>query len=396
LLLRCLEVNIPPLALTLCRGLVNSFGAYQTYYDGTIGRSPSDVSWVGTFQGFLLFLVGILTGPLYDMGYFRELILVGTFLVTFGMMMTSLSTEYYQIFLAQGVVVGLGAGCLFVPSVAVASQYFTTRRALAVGITASGGSVGGVLYPIIFHQLVPTVGFGWATRVIGFIVLATLLVSLALIRPRVKQAAHARALLDFSAFRSPAFNIFTLAIFLYFIGLYFPFFYITAWAETQLGTDPDLAFYLFSILNAGSVFGRLIPGLLADKIGSLNVIIPCTLMTAVLGFAWIGIDSFAGLVVFALLYGFSSGACVSLPPTIVAGIAPEMGKIGTWMGMCFTFAGLGLLIGNPIAGAILDMQQPNFVGAQCFSAACVMLGTILLLGLRLLMFKQGKTWGAKV
>ncbi|KAI9830722.1 MAG: hypothetical protein M1819_005386 [Sarea resinae] len=373
-------------------GLVNSFGVYQAYYETTIPRSPSDISWIGTFQGFLLFLVGILTGPVYDKGYFRTLIIVGTFLTTFGMMMTSIATEYYQIFLAQGVVVGLGAGCLFVPSVAVVAQYFTTKRALATGITASGGSVGGVLYPIVFRRLQPTIGFGWATRVIAFIVLGSLLFSLAILKPRVRPPGKARALFDASAFRKPAFVIFSLGLFLYFLGLYFPFFYVSAWATKTLGTDSNLAFYLFPIINAGSVFGRIIPGLTADRVGSLNIIIPCLLLTSILGFAWISVKNTGELVAFGIFYGFFSGACVSLPPTIIAGISPDLSKVGTWMGMSFSFAGLGLLVGNPIAGAILDSEGGSFVGPQCFSAATVMAGAIIMCVVRWLRYKDGKGW----
>jgi MFS family permease len=376
--------------------LINSFGAFQSYYDLTLGRSPSAISWIGTFQGFLLFLVGILTGPVYDLGYFRELIMAGTFLITFGMMMTSISTEYYQLFLAQGVVVGLGAGCLFVPSVAIASQYFTTKRALAVGLTASGGSLGGVLFPIIFRKLLSRIGFGWATRVLGFIVLGTLLISLALVKPRVKSAPKTRSLLDLSAFTSPSFLVLSAAVFAYLIGLYFPFFYMSSWAEANLGTSPDDAFYLFSILNAGSVFGRVIPGLVADRIGSLNTIIPCTLLTAILGFAWLGVTSYGGLIVYVIFYGFFSGACVSLPPTIIATIVPDLSKIGTWMGMSFAFGGLGLLIGNPIAGAILERQHGDFVAAQCFSAGTVLVGAVLLIVLRLVKFGEGKGWSDKI
>jgi MFS family permease len=124
---------------------VLSFGAFQSYYTEELlkGRSASDVAWIGTFQGFLLFLVGIVTGPIFDRGYFRQLILLGSFLTVFGIMMTSLSTEYYQVFLAQGVCAGIGAGCLFLPSVSIAATYFSTRRAFATGLTAAGGSVGG-------------------------------------------------------------------------------------------------------------------------------------------------------------------------------------------------------------------------------------------------------------
>lgn len=126
------------------RGIINTFGVYQEYYQTAIlsSESASAVSWIGTIQGFLLFLIGILTGPIFDRGYFRQLIFTGTFLVVFGMMMTSLGKSYYQIFLAQGVVVGLGAGCLFVPSVAIVATYFTSKRALMTGITAAGGSIG--------------------------------------------------------------------------------------------------------------------------------------------------------------------------------------------------------------------------------------------------------------
>lgn len=87
-------------------------------------------------------LVGALTGPIYDAGYFRALLAVGSFGVVFGFMMLSLARTYWQVILAQGICVGLGAGCLFVPSVAILSTYFSTRIATAMGIAASGSSLG--------------------------------------------------------------------------------------------------------------------------------------------------------------------------------------------------------------------------------------------------------------
>lgn len=87
-------------------------------------------------------IVGAVTGPLYDAGYFYHLISTGSFLVVFGLMMTSLCTEYWQVMLAQAVCIGLGCGCIFVPSVAILPQYFTTRKAFAMGLAASGSSLG--------------------------------------------------------------------------------------------------------------------------------------------------------------------------------------------------------------------------------------------------------------
>lgn len=132
----------------LPRGIVNTFGVFQTYYETTLipSYSPSAISWIGTIQGFLLFFVGVVVGPAFDKGYLRILIATGLFGVVFGLMMTSLATEYYQLFLAHGVCVGIGCAFLFLPSIAIVATYFTTKRAVATGITASGGSLGKYLH----------------------------------------------------------------------------------------------------------------------------------------------------------------------------------------------------------------------------------------------------------
>lgn len=87
-------------------------------------------------------IIGVATGPVYDAGYFRTLVFIGTFLTVFGMMMTSISKSYWEVMLAQALCVGLGSGCLFIPSVAIVSTYFTTKKSFATGIAASGSSLG--------------------------------------------------------------------------------------------------------------------------------------------------------------------------------------------------------------------------------------------------------------
>lgn len=337
--------------------------------------------------------IGAFAGPLYDKGYLRSMLISGSFFIVFGLMMTSISTEYYQVFLAQGVSVGLGCGLLLIPSMAVLAGYFTTKRALVIGIAASGGSMGALIYPIVFKRLQLQISFGWATRVIAFIALGTLTFSTMLVKRRVSASKEARALIDPTAFRSPSFLLFTLGIFLYFMGLYFPFFYVSTWAERYLGTDDETAFYLFSILNAGSMFGRIIPGLLADRVGSINMVVPMIMITGLLSFAWLGVHTFGELVVFCIFYGFFSGASVSLPGSIIVTITPELNKVGTWMGMCFSIGSIGLLIGNPIAGAILDASSDgSFVAAQCFSGGIVLAGGLGLGALRYVKLREGSGW----
>jgi MFS family permease len=128
----------------LSRGIVSSYGVFQTYYEiGLLAdKSPSDISWIGSLQAYLLLTVGVLTGPLYDWGHFRALIFVGCFLEVFGMMMLSLCKKYWEVMLAQAIVVGVGCGCIFIPSVAILPSYFSTKRGLANGIAASGSGLG--------------------------------------------------------------------------------------------------------------------------------------------------------------------------------------------------------------------------------------------------------------
>ena len=128
-------------------GLFNSFGVFQgSYTQGSLRSiSGSKISWIGSLQGSLMLLTCIVTGPIYDLGYLHSLVNVGTFAIVLGMMMTSICSEYWQFVLAQGAVVGIGNGLLFLPSIAIVPQYFSRNKALASGIVAAGSSIGTFL-----------------------------------------------------------------------------------------------------------------------------------------------------------------------------------------------------------------------------------------------------------
>ncbi|KAJ5924058.1 MFS general substrate transporter [Penicillium verhagenii] len=382
------------MSLLAPRGIVNTFGVFQSYYEDDLlsNYSASSISWIGTVQGFLLFLVGVVVGPVFDRGHLKSLVIIGSFFVVFGLMMTSLSTEYYQVFLAHGVAVGIGCAFLFLPSIAVVTTYFTSRRALATGITASGGSIGAVIFPIMFHRLIGPLGFGWTTRVIAFIALAGQVFAWSVMKQRLPPPKQTRSLLDLRAFREPIFVVFSFGLFFSFVGLYFPFFYLPSFFSSSLHASSNISFYIIAVLNASSVFGRITPGLIADRIGSLNTLIPISLIAAILSFSWIGIHNEGGAIVFACLYGYASGAIVSLPPTIIARLSPDMATVGTRMGMCFTFAGTGLLIGNPIAGALLDLEDAMFWKAQLFTAIMVVTGSAFFVMVRLMKLRQDDGW----
>ncbi|KAM0430118.1 hypothetical protein ACHAPT_006124 [Fusarium lateritium] len=181
-------------------GILNTFGAYQTYYESgdLLTASCSDISWVGSIAAFLLLFVGIFVDTVFDRGYLRTLLLVGSFMVVFGHMMISLCDSLWQVLLAQGIVIAIGAGCLFILCVAIIPQYFSTNMGTALGIAASGSALGGVIYPIVLYRLIGEIGFHWVTRVIGFIVSGTLLIPIATVRLRV-QPPKIRTMVDLTA-----------------------------------------------------------------------------------------------------------------------------------------------------------------------------------------------------
>ena len=351
--------------------------------------SPSNISWIGSIQAFLLLLVGVITGPIYDAGYFRHLVITGAVLIPLGFMMTSLAKEYWQTMLAQAFLIGLGNGCIFVPSVAILPQYFTTRKALANGLAASGSSIGGVIYPIAFKQLIDKIGFPWATRCLGFISLVTLWFSVSIMKPRYLPRGR-RKMVDWSAFREVPYMCFCIAMFFGFIGFYGPVYYIQPFAIDKHVTTPNFGFYLLPILNAASVPGRIIPNFLADYVGPLNILMPCALITGILALCWAGITSLPGTIVFAILYGFFSGGFVSMPPVAVTSLTKDMSKLGTRMGQCFFFSAFGLLCGTPVTGAI-QKSPASWLGVQLFSGLTIFIAGLFLVAARV----TSKGWELK-
>ncbi|KAI1502528.1 major facilitator superfamily domain-containing protein [Biscogniauxia marginata] len=364
-------------------GLINSFGVFQTYYETELlsDHSSSDISWIGSLQGALLTMFGIVSGPLYDMGYFRCLTVSGLFLVIFGQFMTSLCSAYWQVVLAQGLCIGLGCGLLFLPSAAVLSQYFVKRRAIALGIQSVGSPLAGIVFPIIFSRLQPAIGFGWATRVIAFILLGTAPIPLIFMRPRVPAPKRKRAFFDKSGFSDPPLMTWGVGAFFAFLGLYVPFFYIQLYAIRYRIASPEFSAYLVTLLNAGSVVGRLLPNFVADHLGSLNMLIATTFGASVMVFGWFGVKDLAGIVVFALLYGFFNGGMTSLPQSAIISLTTDMSRLGTRMGMVFVLVGLAVLVGNPIAGAILRSSSDvaSWYGLMAFTATTLFVGSAIFL-----------------
>jgi predicted MFS family arabinose efflux permease len=261
-------------------------------------------------------------------------------------------------------------------------QYFERRRALANGIAATGSSIGGVLYPIVFYKLQQEVGFAWATRALAFVCLGTGSVSIAVMRVRFKPKQR-RAMLQLSAFREAYYSIYTLGSFFGMLGFYNFLIYIQPWAIGKRVISANLGFYLLPILNAASTFGRITPNFLADHIGPLNMLVPAVGATALLAFCWIVVSSTVGIIILVFLYGFFSGGFVSLISVVMVVITKDLRTYGTRLGMFFAIASVAVLIGTPIGGVIVS-DTDSYLGVQVFSGACLAVCTAITFLLRVM------------
>jgi MFS family permease len=117
---------------------------FQLYYSEVMfkDQSSSALAWITTLQIFMLFMFGPAVGKMIDVYGCRKTLLPFSIMAVFSVCMLSLCTEYWQVMLAQGVAFGFAAAGLSLPAMATATQWFSTKKGLAVGIVSAGSSLG--------------------------------------------------------------------------------------------------------------------------------------------------------------------------------------------------------------------------------------------------------------
>jgi MFS family permease len=360
-------------------GYMLSFGVFQGYYTEVLGFEPSTVSWIGTIQLFLNFFVGVFSGRAMDVGYYPYTLTAGLALQLVSVFTTSVSTQYYQLLLSQGICYGIGNGLLFCPAVALVSTYFPSRhRALALSFVACGGATGGMVFPAIAQSLLPKLGFVWTLRVMGFVMLVIAIIVLPFSRTRIKPRTKS-LWIDKTALKEPAFVLFCLGVFFGFWGLYFAFYYVRPFGRNILRISEKVSFDSILIINSFGIPGRIVPAILADRyFGSLDVMIPFIFFSGCLLFIWIGLNSSAGFFVWVAFYGFFAGGCQSLFQSASAKFSPDPSLRGVRIGMVCTLVSFACLSGPPIAGRLIENLDGKYLAAQLFGGSSTVLGGILL------------------
>ncbi|THZ73711.1 monocarboxylate permease-like protein [Aureobasidium pullulans] len=372
------------LGLFISFGWVNCIAVFQAEYETNQLKSypSSDISWITSSEFFFMLFASPLSGYFFDNYGPRLPIFIGGLLHVFGLMMTSLSKEYYQFFLSQSVCSGLGTSLIFTPAMTSPMTYFKKHRALAGGITVAGSSLGGVIFPLMVKYLLPEVGFGWTMRICAFLILALWLITMATITSNLPHGGRKFEISDYTRpFTEAKFLI--LLGFCYFLywGLFVPFNYLVI-SSVGYGMSLNMAFNLIPIMNGASFIGRTVPNVLADKYGRFNVLIIMVFFAGVITLAlWLPAHSNAALIAYAAIFGITSGTCIGLTPPLVMTIFPSR-EVGFRIGTALAIAGIAALTSPPIAGAIASKSGGSYENSSIFSGVNFMIATAFLIWLR--------------
>ncbi|KAG2152574.1 major facilitator superfamily domain-containing protein [Suillus bovinus] len=374
-------------------GYITSFGVYQDFYTQhyLTNETSSAISWIGSTSASLLMIVGLVAGFLYDQGYFYHLMIAGSFLQSFSLFMLSLSKpdHYYQIFLCQGLGLGIASGLLYVPSMAVISHHFQRRRTLVMTFVAAGSSLGAIIHPIMLNNLLDgPLGFASSIRVSAGLISSLLLIACLCMRTRLDSPATPvnYIVVARKCIYDVPFMLLIVGGFLLRVGFYYPLFFFQL-DSIKHGISVEFSFYSLVILNGSNCIGRFTSGFIEAFTGVLNLTIISSFSCGILILGMIGLSSLAGVVVLGVLYGYVSGLNVAMAAPLVATLTPDLSELGARMGICLFISGLGGLIGTPICGALLTSNYTWWIPGL-FSGIVSLAGSIMFLIMRYLFLRR--------
>jgi MFS family permease len=371
------------------------FGGYGVHYSfgvflPNIEESIAEGQRGALSLGFALYVVlysifSLFTGRLTDTLGPRPVVIIGGLLMGGGILLVGLSTTLWQYYLFYSVLVAAGMSSVLVPSTSTVVKWFVQKRGLAVGIVTTGIALGQFVMPPLSSLLI--VNIGWRETYVAYgLGLALLLVVAGLLmrrdpeshgmlpygangglieetaeEPLTQEAASMRPM---EALRTPAFWIFTGALFLFWVVVFLPPVHLPSFAEEALDASPGRAALTVTAVAVGAGVARFGVGYLTDAVGGMVAFL-LVLVLQLLGF--VGLFVAALMPSWALLYISAVGVGVGLGGSLVLFPIFTVNLFGrlyasSISGLVFAIAGAAAGIGVYLAGLIHDVTG-SYTGA---------------------------------
>jgi MFS family permease len=382
--------------LCLGFGAAYSFAAFFPPLRDEFHATRSDTSLVFGIAGFLYFGLGALTGPLADRIGPRRVVATGMVLTGGGLLLASRAQTLQQVYFTYSLGVGLGVGFAYVPTVGAIQRWFVRQRGSASGLGVSGIGVGTLVVPLAANALIDLEGWRTAYAVLGLLTLAAgvpaaLLLEHSPARKRLLPdgehaqpgaAATAGSPAGFTVRQALAARQFWLlyaATMTTGLALFIPFVHLVPFARDH-GAGGGPAALLVGMIGVGSTAGRVGMGPAADRLGRRQALVMTFVMMSCSFLLWLVSPGYATLLVFALWFGAAYGGFVALVPALTADYFGGR-NVGAILGMLYTGAAFGALVGPPFAGTVFDVRG-SYALPIAFGAAMNALATICVLRLR--------------
>ena len=334
-------------------GAAYSFAAFFRAFESEFGASRAHVSLVFSLSAFLYFLLGAPGGMLADRYGTRNVALAGVAFLAAGLAAASAAPSIAVLYATYSIGLGIGIGLTYVPSVGAVQPWFDKRRVLASGIAVSGIGAGNLLAPPLAAWWIEA--FGWRGAYLALAACTLVLGGVAAAAIRNRPAGNARAtdgmeLRD--ALRTRNFWVLFATLALSGFGCFVPLVHIAPYA-VDAGHEESFAVLLVSLIGLGSLVGRFAVGSIADYFGRTRSLALMYLSMALMLLLWWASTGKVALALMAVGFGISYGGFVATFPTVVMDLFGARSVSGI-IGCIYTAAGIGTLLGPPLAGAAYD------------------------------------------
>ncbi|OZJ02607.1 hypothetical protein BZG36_04280 [Bifiguratus adelaidae] len=366
-------------------GQTLSFGVFQDAYlkDVFAGQvSTLQVAFIGTLANSLMVGLGVFIAPWIARFGYRPIMAAGSIISPLGLILASINTSYWQLYLTQGVMFGVGGALTFNPSIGLPAQYFDKYRGVATGMSVCGSGIGGLTLSPLTQYLITHYGYRATLRYLGIMGFGILGISTLLAKPRLRLVFRG------SPFKIIDTSLLTkqMGIILFFgsticWGYLVPFFLLPTYAQS-IGVSANTASVLVGVMSGINACSRIVLGYMADTFGRVNTMFTCTAIACISIFIlWTFAHSLPVLIVFVIIYGTSGGGFISLYPVVTADVV-GLAKLGTALGMVYSTNASGALFGTPVAGAILDAG--GYIPCIMFAGVMTFIATLSMLWLKLI------------
>ena len=334
-------------------GVAYSFAPFFAPMAEEFGGQRSEVALFFAITTFLYFGLGVVTGRISDRIGPRRVLLVGAVAMVLGLLATSRVQNLWTGYLTYGLGVGIGVACAYVPMVATVGLWFERRRSAAMGVAVAGIGVGTLVAAPVSEALIER--YGWRDTYVVLAAATAVLLGLASIgakRPEgMDSQAEVRPLREVIS-GSRSFLTLYLATLILVLALFIPFVFMGDYMEVE-GIDGSVGLVL-AVIGSSSVIGRLGLGALASRWVPIRLFQGSFLVVAASFLIWLGAGTaYPILILFAAVFGVAYGGFIALAPAVAADLFGPIG-LGGVLGALYTAAGVGGLIGPPLAGELID------------------------------------------